>query len=142
MPGSSFRALRILLGLFSLLAIAGGLVMIFGGKPLMLRLFLRPPESELSTLLLVTLKELGGILLMLSLLFFFASRDPSRNVAIVDALIVGVCVLAITPLLSLYTLDLRRLYPAYLIWGRSVVRLAVAGLLYHLRPREGHTAGS
>ncbi len=97
--------------------------------------------SELSTLLLVTLKEMGGIL-MLSLLFFFASRDPSRNVAIVDALIVGVCVLAITPLLSLYTLHLRRLYPAYLIWGRSVVRLAVAGLLYYLRPREGHTAES
>jgi hypothetical protein len=115
---------------------------IFGGKPLMLRLFLRPPESELSTLLLVTLKEMGGILLMLSLLFFFASRDPSRNVAIVDALIAGVCVLAITPLLSLYTLDLRRLYPAYLIWGRSVVRLAVAGLLYYLRPREGNTAQS
>ena len=142
MPRSSYRTLRILLGLSSALAAAGGLVMIFGGKPLMLRLFLRPPESELSTLLLVTLKEMGGILLMLSLLFFFASRDPSRNVAIVDALIAGVCVLAITPLLSLYTLDLRRLYPAYLIWGRSVARLAVAGLLYYLRPREGNTAQS
>jgi len=136
MPTSSYRALRILLSIFSATAAVGGLVMIFGGKPLMLRLFLRPPEPELSTLLLVTLKELGGIVLMLSLLFYFASRDPVRNVAIIDALIVGVCVLAITPLLSLYTLDLGRLYPAYLIWGRSVVRLAVAGLLYYLRPRE------
>jgi len=39
---------------------------------------------------------------MLSVLFFFASRDPVRNVAIVNGLIVGLCILAITPLLSLY----------------------------------------
>jgi hypothetical protein len=36
---------------------------------------------------------------MLSVLFFFASRDPVRNVAIVNGLIVGLCILAITPLL-------------------------------------------
>jgi hypothetical protein len=75
------------------------------------------------------MKEMGGILLMLSLLFFFASRDPVRNVAIVDALIAGLCVLVATPLLSLYMLDVQRLYPAYLIWGRSLVRLLVAALL-------------
>jgi hypothetical protein len=140
MPRSPYRALRILLGLFSLLAAAVGLLMIFGDKPLMVRLFLRPPEPELSTLLLVMMKEMGGILLMLSVLFFSASRDPVRNVAIVDALIAGLCVLVVTPLLSLYTLDVRRLYPAYLIWGRSLVRLLVAALLYYLRPREVTTA--
>jgi len=73
---------------------------------------------------------------MLSVLFFFASRDPVRNVAIVNGLIVGLCILAITPLLSLYTLDVRRLYPGYLIWGRSLLRLALAAVLYFLRPRE------
>jgi hypothetical protein len=140
MPRSPYRALRILLGLFSLLATAVGLLMIFGDKPFLVRLFLRPPEPELSTLLLVMMKEMGGIVLMLSVLFFSASRDPVRNVAIVDALIVGLCVLAVTPLLSLYTLDVRRLYPAYLIWGRSLVRLLVAALLYYLRPREATPA--
>jgi hypothetical protein len=140
MPRSPYRALRILLGLFSLLAAAVGLLMIFGDKPLLVRLFLRPPEPELSTLLLVMMKEMGGIVLMLSFLFFSASRDPVRNVAIVDALIVGLCVLVVTPLLSLYTLDVRRLYPAYLIWGRSLVRLLVAALLYYLRPREATPA--
>jgi hypothetical protein len=140
-PRSPYRALRILLGLFSLLAAAVALLMIFGDKPLLARLFLHPPEPELSTLLLVVMKEMGGILLMLSLLFFSASRDPVRNVAIVNALIVGLCVLVVTPLLSLYTLDVRRLYPAYLIWGRSLVRLLVAALLYYLRPREVTTAG-
>ena len=135
-PRSAHRVLQSLLGFFSLLVAAGGLVLIFGGKPLMLRLFLRPPESEVSTLLLLMAKEMGGILLMLSLLFLFASRDPVRNVAIIDAVIAGFCVLALTPLLSLYTLDVRSLYPSYLVWGRSLVRLALAALLYYLRPRE------
>ena len=131
-----YRALRIVLGIFSFLAVAGGLLLIFSGKPLMLRLFLRPPESEVSTLLLFMMKEMGGFVLMLSLLLFFAFRDPARNVAIVNAVILGLCILAVTPLLSLYTLDIRRLYPSYLIWGRSLVRLLVAAVLFYLRPRE------
>ena len=73
---------------------------------------------------------------MLTLMVFLASRDPLGNAAIVDALIVGLVILAITPLLSLYTLDIRRIYPSYLIWGRSLVRLAIAALLYLLKPRE------
>lgn len=82
------------------------------------------------------LLAMGGLLLMLGLLLFFALRDPVRNVAVIDALIFGLCVLAVTPLLSFYTLDLERLYPAYLIWARSLVRLGLAVLLYYLRPRE------
>jgi hypothetical protein len=101
-----------------------------------MRLLLRPPETEVSTLLLFLMREMGGVALMLSVLFFFASRNPVRNVAIVNGLIVGLCILAITPLLSLYTLDIRRLYPGYLIWGRSLIRLAMAAVLYFLRPRE------
>src|SRR5580704_5635467 len=38
----------------------------------------------------------------------------------------------------LYTLDVRSLYPAYLIWVRALVRLALASVLYYLRPREAH----
>ena len=135
MAGRPHRALRIILRIFSLLAALGGLVFIFSGKPLMMRLFLNPPESEVTTLLLLTTKEMGGLVLMLSAMLFFASRDPERNVAIIDAVTVGLCVLVITPLLSLYTLDVRPLYPGYLIWGRSLVRLAVAALLFYLRPR-------
>jgi hypothetical protein len=136
MPGPPYRALRIILGIFSLLTAAGGLVIIFSNKPMIMRLFLQPPQSEVSTLLLIVVKEMGGLILMLSVMLFFAYRDPARNVAIVNAFIVGLCVLAFTPLWSLYTLDVRRLYPSYLIWGRSLVRLALAALLFYLRPQE------
>ena len=133
-----YRALRVVLGFLALLLAIGGLLMIVSNKPLIMRMFMHPPEPEISTLLLAALKEMGGMVLMVSVMLFFASRDPGRNVAIVDALIVGLCILALTPLVSLYTLDVRSLYPAYLIWGRALVRLALAGVLYYLRPREAH----
>jgi len=142
MSNPPHRALRIILGIFSLFTAAAGLLFVFSGKPLLLRILLRPPETEVSTLLLFMMRELGGLALMLSVLLFLASRDPVRNVAIVNGLIVGLCILAITPLLSLYVLDIRRLYPGYLVWGRSLIRLALTAVLYFLRPRrnvEGQT---
>ena len=90
-----YRALRILLGVFSLLAALGGLLMIFGDKPLIVRILLRPPEGEVSTLVVSLLKEMGGgLVLMLAVFRWLAARDPMRNVAIVDGLIAGRCVLA------------------------------------------------
>ena len=74
--------------------------------------------------------------LLLGVLLWLASRNPVRNVAIVDALIAGPCILAVTPILSLWMTDIGRMYPQYLLWGRSVVRLAIAALLYWLRPRD------
>jgi len=70
MPGPPYRVLRIILGIFSLLTAAGGLVIIFSDRPMVMRLFLRPPESEVSALLLIVLKEMGGLILMLSVMFF------------------------------------------------------------------------
>jgi Na+-driven multidrug efflux pump len=136
MSQPTYRALRVLLGFLSLLLAIGGVLMIFGSKPLIMRLFMHPPEFEISTLLRAVLKEMGGLTLMVSVMLFLASRDPERNVAIIDAVSVGLCILAVTPLVSLYTSDLGRLYAGHLIWGRSIVRLALAGLLYYLRPRR------
>ena len=48
--------------------------MIFAEKPLIVRIFLRPPEGEVSTLLLSLLKEMGGMVLMLGVLLWLASR--------------------------------------------------------------------
>jgi len=135
MSQPSYRALRVVLGFLSLLMAIGGLFLILSNKPFIMRVFMHPPEFEISTLLLAALKEMGGLTLMVSVMLFLASRDPERNVAIIDAVSVGFCILAITPLISLYTLDVGRLYPGHLIWGRSFVRLALAGVLYYLRPR-------
>ena len=81
---------------------------------------------------------MGGFALMLSVMLFLAYRDPARNVAIIDALTVGLCVLAVTPLISFYMLDIQRIYPGHLVWGRSVIRLGLATVLFYLRPREAH----
>ena len=136
MSGPPYRALQVALRIFSMLLAIGALFMIFSSRELVVRVFLHPPEAEVSTLLLFLLKEMGGIVLMVSAMLFLASRDPERNLAIVDGLIVGLVILAVTPLLSLYTLDVGRLYPGYLIWARSFVRLAMAGVLCYLRPRR------
>ena len=138
MPEPPCRALRFFLRVLSLLAVAGGLLMIFAERPLVLRILLRPPEAEVTTLFLSLLKEMGGIVLMLSVLLWLASRNPVRNVAIVDGLIIGLCILALTPLVSLWMTDIRNMYPGYFLWGRSGVRLAIAALLYWLRPRQVH----
>ncbi len=47
--------------------------------------------------------------------------DPARNVAIIDALTVGLCALAATPLISFYMLDIQKIYPGHLVWGRSLI---------------------
>jgi hypothetical protein len=136
MSRSPYRGLSFGLRLVSALIAVGGVFMIVSGKPLILTVFMHPPVSEVSTLLLALLKEMGGVMLMVSVLLFLAARDPVRNVAILDALIVGLCILAITPLLSLKMLDFGTLYPPYLIWGRALVRLVLAGVLFYARPRE------
>ena len=140
MAQTYFRGLSIGLRIVSVLLGVGGVFMIFSSKPLILRVMMHPPASEVSTLLLALLKEMGGIMIMLSVMLFLAARDPARNVAILDALIVGLCVLAITQLLSLKMLEIGKLYPAYFIWGRALVRLVLAMALLYLRPREnlGH----
>ena len=75
--------------------------MIFAEKPLIVRILLRPPEREVTSLLLPLLRETGGIVLMLGVLLWLASRNPLHNVAIVDGLIAGLCILWAAPLLSL-----------------------------------------
>jgi hypothetical protein len=128
--------LQVTLRIFSVLLVVGALFMILGSREFVVRVFMHPPEAEVSTLLLFLLKEMGGLVLMVSAMLFRASRDPGRNVAVVDGLIVGMVILAVTPLLSLYSLDIRRVYPSHLIWGRSVVRLVLAAFFFYLRPRE------
>jgi len=71
MSNPPYQALRIILGIVSAFTAAAGLLLVFTGKPLVMRLLLYPPETEVSTLLLFVMRELGGLAIMLSVLFFF-----------------------------------------------------------------------
>ncbi len=136
MPSRPYRTLRVLLVLLSILAAAEGLFLIVSSKSLVLRFFPNLPAPEITTLSLIMAKQWGGLSLTFALMLYLASRDPVRNVAIIDAFIAGLCILAFLPLLSLYTLDVRQLYPGYVFWARPLWRLALAAFLYYLRPRE------
>ena len=46
----------------------GGLLLIFSSRDLILRVFMHPPDSEISTLLLAAVKEMGGVVLTLSVM--------------------------------------------------------------------------
>ena len=71
----------------------------------------------------------GGFYQFIYVLMLYAA------IAVVDGLIVGLVILTVTPLLSAYTLDIQRIYPGHLVWGRSVIRLALAAFFFYLRPR-------
>ena len=90
-----YPVLKVALRIFSALLVIGALFMIFASRALVVWIFLHPPEAEVSTLLLFLLKEMGGMVLMISAMLYLASRDPEHNVAIVDGLIVGLVVLAV-----------------------------------------------
>ena len=127
MSNPPYRALRVVLGFLSLFMAIVGVILIIASKSIILRLFLHPPEAEVSTLFLFALKEMGGFALMLAVMVYFAARDPVRNVAIIDALTAGLCILTFTPLVSRWMLDIQSIYPGHLIWARSVTRLALGG---------------
>ncbi len=55
MSKPSYRALQVALRIFSVLLAIGALFMIFGTRGLVIRVFLHPPEAEVSTLLLFLL---------------------------------------------------------------------------------------
>jgi hypothetical protein len=131
-----YRATRIFLTVVSIMMAVGGVVMVFSTKGLVRRAVMSPPPGEVSTLMLFVTKEFGGVLLMLAAMMWFASRDPVRNVAILDAFIFGFCVLAITPLITRAMLPIRDVYPESFIWARSISRVIMAGVFYWIRPKR------
>ena len=76
MAEPTYRTLRIVLLIFSLLLGVGSLLMILSGKLLMMRILMQPPESEVSTLLLFMIREMGGLFVMFSVLLFLGFSGP------------------------------------------------------------------
>ena len=93
--------------------------MILGGKTLVIWAFMRPPEGEVSNLFLMMMKRMGAIFEHDALLHL----PRSKNIAIFDAFLVGLTVLALTPLLSAYTLTLWPPYTVSGLWLKALLRL-------------------
>ena len=129
------RVLRVLLLLLALDALVKGLVLLFGGRTLLVRLFPSLSEPEIAPLLLLSRQEGGVASLVLALLLFFAFRNPVRNVAVVYAIAVGLSLGAIQEVTSIYTLGAGRFYSVWLVWVHALGRVAIAALLLFLRPR-------
>jgi hypothetical protein len=135
MSRPAYRGLSIALRILSILLAVGGLLMIFSSRLPRLRVLMYPPESEVSTLLLFLVKELGGLMLMLCVVLWLAARDPARNVAILDGFAAGLRVLAVTPLLAIKMLGLSKLHPPYMSWGPIPGEVALAIILSYLCPQ-------
>jgi hypothetical protein len=135
MSKPTYRGLSFGLRLASALIAVLGAFAIFSDKPLVIQVFMHPPVSEVSNLLLSMLKGLGGVMLMLSAMLFFAARNPARNVAILDGFILGLCAISLSTVMSVNVLN--GIYSPHLIWGKALAQLALAGLLLYARPREG-----
>jgi hypothetical protein len=134
MSRPAYRGLSIALRILSILLAVGGLLMIFSSRLPRLRVLMYPPESEVSTLLLFLVKELGGLMLMLCVMLWLAARDHARNVAILDGLAVGLRVLAVTPLLAIKMLGLSKLHPIHEL-GPIPGEVALAIILFYMRPQ-------
>ncbi len=73
-----YRALSFVLRLVSALIAVAGVFMILSGKPLIMQLFMHPPASEVSNLLLSLIKGFGGVMLMVSVMLFVAAPATRR----------------------------------------------------------------
>lgn len=135
MSDPPYRALRIILLGLAILSASEGALMIFGGKSLMIRAFMHPPDYEVSNLFMMMMKQTGGLLVMLGLMLYATFRDPVRNIAILNAFLVGLIILAFTPILTVYTLNLWPPYTPLGLWLKACMKLGVVGLLYWLRPK-------
>ena len=96
----------ILLRMVSLLAALGGLLMIFAEKPLIVRIFLRPPKERYPHSSCRFSRKWAAW-------YSCSPRSPGSLHAIPYAmwpswtrLLVGLCILALTPLLSLWMTDI------------------------------------
>ncbi len=133
----SYRALRVVLLLLMLDAVAKAGLLLFGGRALLLRLFPSLQESEISPLLLLNRQEYGLATLVFALLLYWAVRDPVRNVAVLYAAIVGLCLAALHEVISIYTEGANRFSSRWSTWAHALVRVGAAALLFYLRPPKG-----
>ena len=131
----SERVLRVVLWLLALDAAIGGAVLLVGGRAVFVWLFSDAPASEVSDLLLFKQKTWGALGVALTIMLISAARDPRRNSVIVWAMAVGLAISGIAELLSIWLLDVARLFPTFNVVVHSLTRIGIALVLAYLEHR-------
>ena len=132
----SERVLKVILWLLALDAAIGGAVLLVGGRAVFIWLFPDAPASEVSDLLLFKQKTWGALGVALTIMLISAARDPRRNSVIVWAIAVGLAVAGIAELLSIWLLDVTRLFPMMNIVVHSLTRIGITLVLAYLEHRR------
>ena len=131
----SERVLRVILWLLALDAAVGGAVLLVGSRAVFIWLFSDAPASEVSDLLLFKQKTWGALGVALTIMLISAARDPRRNSVIVWAMAVGLATSGIAELLSIWLLEVARLFPLLNIVVHSLTRIGIALVLVYLEHR-------
>lgn len=131
----SLRWLRVLLLLLTVDAGGKGLLLIFGGRWVILRLSPNLPPSEITSFLLLSRLECGALDLGLCLMLWLAFLNPGQNRAVIIGTAVALAGGAIAEVVGTYLLHGAEFFSPPILWLHSAARITVAGLLLHLRPR-------
>lgn len=110
-------------------------MLLVGGRAVFTWLFSDAPASEVSDLLLFKQKTWGALGVALAIMLISAARDPRRNSVIVWAIAVGLAISGIAELLSIWLLDVARLFPMFKIVVHSLTRIGIALVLAYLEHR-------
>jgi hypothetical protein len=125
------RVLQILLLVIGIMSVLAGLVLMFATGWIYALL-----ELPASDFLLIVLKAVGAVSVGIGYASLVAARDPERNVAIVDFLII-ISVLAAG--IGYYAEIVYHFsaghVPSWLIWAGASLRLLIGMVLLALRPK-------
>lgn len=127
--------LRLLLVVLAADAAAKGLLMIFGGRWILLRSFPDIPTSQITSLLLVTRMEAGGLDIALAFMLIAAVREPLRCRTVVIGTAIALIIGAITEMVGLYYYEMTGFFSVPVAWIHAAVRTALAAMLLLLEAR-------
>lgn len=137
-PKNAYAFLRMLLSLFALLITAGSLLVIFS-TGWFLHWIAPDAAGQTGAMLVVFSKFIGVLGLFIAYLLYVTARDPVRHVAIIDALAGLLFLAAIMDLYALIALNFGAYYPAWAIWARAALRVAIGITLIAMRPRSARS---
>lgn len=132
-PSKTYPALTLVLGILCALLACGALVLLFATGWLASQI-IDPANVEAFVWVLVLFKAFGAFALIIAYLTYNAARDPIRYLAVIDGLIGLLILVSILDAYAVLALGFGAFYPAWAMWFRITLRIAVAVLLLVLRP--------